>query len=436
MPAEKRDRIRVLQALYLFVSVNGLYREFFVAMPIFDYTAVDSKGRSVDGSIEAPDQQAVIRDLRNIRYTVTNIKERTDILKFAKDFGKYFERVDLYALAIFTRQFAVLFNSGISAVRSLDGLGRQTLNGPLSRAVQAVHEDIRMGYTLAKSMGKHPAVFDHLYIAMVRAGEMSGSMGEIMDRLAFLLEREVKLRSKISAATTYPMVVFGACCLVTFILVNYIFPTFVALFEGIDVQLPLVTRSLMWITKMATDWRVLVGLGVGLVLTIYFATQYIKTPAGKRSFDGMMLNMPLIGPVIQKVALSRFCRTLGTLLASGVPVVHALEIVSRAVGNEVIGDMLLKIQSQLKQGTRLSEPMRENKLFPPMLSQMVAVGEETGNLPELLEKLADFYDVEVEHVLESLTSMLEPLMIFFMGIVVGYVLLAVFMPVYSLIEKF
>lgn len=406
------------------------------AMPVFDYTAVDSRGRSVDGTVEAPDKQAVIRDLRNIRYTVTTIRERRDPTRIIKDLTARFERADLYALAIFTRQFAVLFNSGISTVRSLDGLGRQTLNGPLSRAVREVHDDIRMGYTLAKSMSKHPLVFDQLYIAMVRAGEMSGSMGDIMERLANLLEREVRLRAKVSSATTYPLVVFGACCLVTFVLVNYVFPTFVALFEGIDVQLPAITRSLIWITKMATNPFVVVSTLAVIGLISYFVGQYVRTEKGKRALDGMMLDMPLLGPVIQKVALSRFCRTLGTLIASGVPVVHSLEIVSKAVGNSVIGDILLEVQMGLKQGMRLSEPIKKYKIFPPMLYQMIAVGEETGNLPTLLDKLADFYDLEVEHVLEALTSMLEPIMIFFMGIVVGYVLLAVFLPVYDLVGKF
>lgn len=406
------------------------------AMPIFDYTAVDSRGRSVDGTVEAPDEQSVIRDLRNIRYTVTRIKERRDPTRIFKDMTQRFERADLYSLAIFTRQFAVLFNSGISTVRSLDGLSRQTMNGPLSRAVREVHDDIRMGYTLAKSMSKHPSVFDHLYIAMVRAGEMSGAMGEIMERLATLLEREVRLRAKISSATTYPMVVFGACCLVTFILVNYVFPTFVALFEGIDVQLPAITRSLIWVTKMATNPVVVAVSIVVVIFTVYCIRQYINTEKGRRVYDDMLLKAPLIGPVIHKVALSRFCRTMSTLLSSGVPVIHSLEIVSKAVGNTVIGDVLLEVQMGLKEGMRLSEPLKDNALFPPMLYQMVAVGEETGNLPTLLEKLADFYDMEVEHVLEAMTAMLEPLMIFFMGMVVGYVLLAVFLPVYSLVDKF
>ncbi len=405
-------------------------------MPVFVYEALDVRGRVTKGTVEAPDSQAVVRDLRNIRYTVTSIKEKPDYLKAFKNFFQRFERVNLYALAIFTRQFAVLFNSGISTVRSLDGLSRQTLNGALSRAVREVHDDIRMGYTLAKAMSKHPTVFDSTYLAMVKAGEMSGSMGEIMDRLASLLEREVKLRSKLSAATTYPIVVFVACCLVTFVLVSYVFPTFVSLFEGLDVQLPLITRSLIWITKFLGNPVSVTLLIVGIAVAVYFFKQYARTERGRRHVDKLLLNMYMIGPVIQKVSLSRFCRTLSTLMSSGVPIVHALEIVSRAVGNSVIGDIIMDLQAGLKSGMRLSQPLREHPVFPPMLCQMVAVGEETGSLPSLLEHLADFYDLEVEHVLEALTSMLEPIMIGIMGIVVGYVLLAVFIPVYDLISQF
>lgn len=405
-------------------------------MPIFLYEAKDARGRSVSGSVEAPDANAVVRDLRNIRYTVTAIKEKPDYLKAFKEFFKRFEHVDLYALAIFTRQFAVLFNSGISTVRSLDSLGRQTLNGALSRAVNAVHDDVRMGYTLAKAMGKHPGVFDATYLAMVKAGEMSGAMGEIMERLANLQEREVSLRGKMRAATTYPIVVFVACCIVTAIMVIYVFPTFVGLFQGLSVELPLITRSLMWITNVVGNPIVVAAMAVALVVCIYLFRQYVRTKRGRRHVDSILLNMWLFGPIVKKVALSRFCRTLGTLLSSGIPVVHSLEIVSGTVGNAVVGDIILELEVSLKSGMRLSQPMREYSVFPPMLSQMVAVGEETGGLPSMLDKLADFYDMEVEQVLDSLTSMLEPLMIGFMGLVVGYVLLAVFIPVYDLIAKF
>lgn len=405
-------------------------------MPTFSYEALDSKGRVVTGSVEAPDAQAVIRDLRNIKYTVTNIKEKKDQLQALKLFSQRFQRVSLYSLAIFTRQFAVLFNSGISTVRGLEGLGRQSLNPRLGRAIQAVYEDIRDGYSLARAMSRHPDVFNPIYISMVKAGEMSGAMGEILDRLATLLEREVSLRNKVGSATTYPAVVFGACVLVTFILVNYVFPTFVNLFEGIDVELPLITRSLMWITGTIRNPVIMLPLFGGLATGIYFLGQYFQTPLGRRHRDRTLLNLPIVGTMVKKVALSRFCRTLGTLLGSGVPMIHALEIVGKAAGNDVISDIIDEVQMGLKAGMRLSQPLKEYKIFPPMLSQMVAVGEETGSLPIMLNKLADFYDVEVEHALETVTSMLEPLMILFMGLAVGYVLLAVFIPVYAIVGKF
>ncbi len=405
-------------------------------MPIFTYEALDSRGRVVSGSVEAPDAQSVVRDLRNSRYTVTNIREKKDSWKTFRAIAQRFERVSLYALAIFTRQFAVLFNSGISTVRGLEGLGRQSLNSRLTRVIQSVYDDLRGGYSLAKAMARHPDVFSPVYIAMVKAGEMSGAMGEILDRLATFLERELTLQKKVVAATTYPAVVFVACALVTFILVTYVFPTFVELFEGIDVQLPLITRSLIWITNTARNPLIVLPLVAGTGAGVYMLGQYFRTPLGRRQRDGALLDLPLAGALVKKVALSRFCRTLGTLLGSGVPMVHALEIVGKAAGNEVISDIIQEVQMGLKAGMRLSQPLKEYRIFPPMLSQMVAIGEETGNLPQMLNKLADFYDLEVEHALEGLTAMLEPVMILFMGIGVGYVLLAVFIPVYDLVGQF
>ncbi len=405
-------------------------------MPFFVYEALDSRGRVVSGTVEAPDSQSVVRDLRNSRYTVTNIREKKDSWKTFRALAQRFERVSLYALAIFTRQFAVLFNSGISTVRGLEGLARQSLNTRLTRVIQAVYDDLRGGYSLAKAMARHPDVFSPVYIAMVKAGEMSGAMGEILDRLASFLERELTLQKKVVAATTYPAVVFVACTMVTFILVSYVFPTFVELFEGIDVQLPLITRSLIWITNTARNPLIVLPVFAGVGSGIYMLSQYFKTPLGRRQRDGALLDLPLAGPLVKKVALSSFCRTLGTLLGSGVPMVHALEIVGKAAGNEVISDIIQEVQMGLKAGMRLSQPLREYRIFPPMLAQMVAIGEETGNLPLMLNKLADFYDLEVEHALEGLTAMLEPVMILFMGIGVGYVLLAVFIPVYDLVGQF
>lgn len=405
-------------------------------MPRFAYEALDSRGRVVQGEVDAPDAEAVVRDLRNIHYTVTNITERRDHFAGVKQFMQRFQRSSLYALAVFTRQFSVIFNSGVPTLRGLEGLGRQTLNARLSRAIQSVYKDVREGYSLAKAMSRHPDVFSPIYISMVRAGEMSGAMEDILERLASLLEREVALRKKVQAATTYPALVFLACVGVTFVLINYVFPVFASLFEGLNVQLPWTTRTLIWITETvrhpAFILLSLTSVGVGG----YLAVQYIRTPVGRRHFDRLLLELPLLGPVQKKVALSRFCRTMGTLLASGVPMVHALDIVSRATGNEVVRDIIDEIQMGLKAGMRLSQPLKEYRIFPPMLAQMVSVGEETGNLPPMLNKLAEFYDMEVEHAAEQFTSLLEPLMIAFMGLIVGFILLAVFQPVYALMKEF
>ena len=246
-------------------------------MPTFSYEALDSRGRVVSGSVEAPDAQSVVRDLRNSRYTVTNIREKKDSLRALRMLSQRFERVSLYALAIFTRQFAVLFNSGISTVRGLEGLGRQSLNARLTRAIQAVYDDIRGGYSLAKAMARHPDVFSPVYISMVKAGEMSGAMGEILDRLATFLERELTLQKKVAAATTYPAVVFVACVTVTFILVTYVFPTFIDLFEGIDVRLPWITRSLIWITSTIRNPLVMLPILAAIGAGVYSVLQYFKT---------------------------------------------------------------------------------------------------------------------------------------------------------------
>ncbi|HXE73187.1 MAG TPA: type II secretion system F family protein [Candidatus Nitrosotenuis sp.] len=405
-------------------------------MPRFAYEALDSRGRHISGVVEAPNAEAVIRDLRNVKCTVTNIREAPERFNQVREWFKRLQRSSLYALAIFTRQLAVVLNSGVPAVRGLESLGRQALNPRLAQAVHQVYEDLKQGQSMAKAMSRHPDVFSAVYVSMIKAGEMSGAMGEILERLANLLEREVGLRKKVQAATTYPALVFLACMGVVAFLVNYVFPRFIEMFKGIDVELPLITRSLIMVTDAFRNPMVMGFMLLALGAGVWLMMQYFKTPRGKRQLDQFVLDMPLLGPVMKKVALSRFCRTLGTLLASGVPVVHSLEIVSRASGNEVICDIIDEVQMGLKAGMRLSQPLREYKIFPPMLSQMVAVGEETGNLPVMLNKLADFYDMEVEHTLEAFTAMLEPIMIAFMGVVTGYVLLAVFLPVYGIMNKF
>ena len=406
-------------------------------MPKFIYEAIDPKGKAVTGEVDASTKDIVFQDLKAQRYTVKIIKEKgVDATGFAKDFGKRFSSVSLYVLAIFTRQFAVLFNAGLSMTRSLDALTAQTLSPKLTETLEFIAKDIKSGFSLSRALAKHPEVFSPVYISLVKAGEMAGALGDVLDRLANLLERDNALRKKVSSALTYPMFVMAIAAVIVLGIVMYIFPQFITMFEGLNVELPLPTRLLIAIVKFAMDP---VFIGVALLGTTFLwllLSQYIKTPRGKRTKDFLLIEIPIVGPINKKTIVSRFCRTLSTLVSSGVPIVHSLEIVSRAVGNEIVSGVLDDVKSGLKAGLRLSQPLIESKLFPPIVGNMVAVGEETGNLPILMEKLANYYDMEVEYALASFASVIEPFMIFGLGGVIAFVLLAVFMPIYSLVNNF
>ncbi len=405
-------------------------------MPKFAYEALDARGRVVSGTVDAPDLETVIEDLKTSRYTVTNIKQQSDLLSFIRETTRKLQHVSLYALAVFTRQFAVLFNAGLPITRSLDALSKQTMSRKLGHAVMIVCHDIKSGFSLSKAMSKHPDVFSPVYISLVKAGEMAGALGDVLDRLAGLMEKENMLRSRVASSMVYPIFVFVFALIVTIGLVFYIFPKFIEMFRGIDVAMPLPTQILIIITESVLNPAVFFPIVIGTVVFMVLASQYMRTPLGKRQKDRILLELPLIGAINKKVILSRFCRTLGTLISSGVPIVHSLEIVSRAAGNEIMSGIIDEIKSSLKAGTRLSQPIKENHLFPPIVAHMVAVGEETGNLPTLLEKLANYYDLEVEYALTSFASMIEPIMIFVLGGMVGFVLIAVFLPIYSLVSKF
>ena len=390
----------------------------------------------IQGVVEAPNVEAVIEDLRNIKYTVTNVKEQADLFAFVRTLRTRFMRVNMWSMVVFTRQFATLFNSGVPLIRGLEGLSKQTLNKRLSMALADVYTDVKNGMSMAKAFSKHPDVFSPVYISLVRAGEMAGALGEILDRTASFLERDFSLRNRVKSATTYPMFIFAVSIIVTAVLVLYVFPIFTEMLEGLQIPLPWPTRFLIWITDTMRAPVVWVGGTIGLIVGGVGLTRFLRTHAGKKQFDRLLIDLPLIGSINKKVIISRFCRTLATLLASGVPMMHGLEIVSKVAGNEVVSEILDEIKRGVKAGMRLSQPLREYTMFPPLVAHMVAVGEETGNLPEILQKLANFYDGEVEASLDTFASLIEPLMIGVMGSMVGFVLISVFWPVVMIVEKF
>ncbi len=404
-------------------------------MPVFVYEARDATGQLRRDTIEAPNVRAATQKLQESRYTVINIKEKavggsqTDVMAWYQKLRKVNEQ----ALTVFSRQFATMINAGLAMVRCLDILSEQTEDKKLQQTLIQVRRDVEGGSTLSNALGKHPNIFSTLYISMVKAGEMGGVLDEVLERLANFMEKDFSLKKKVKSALTYPLVILVMALGIVFFLVTYILPTFVSLFEGMNLTLPLPTKILMIITKGAKNpWIVFPTLGL-VILGGFALNRYIQTPFGRKQYDLLRLNIPVFGLLNKKVSISRFCRTLGTLLSSGVPIMQALEIVGKASGNEIIALTVSKIRESIREGESIASPLGASGMFPPMVTQMVAVGEETGNLDAMLSKISDFYDTEVEYMLASLTSMLEPIMIVGMGGIVGFIVISVFLPLYQLI---
>jgi len=407
-------------------------------MATFIYRAKSADGRLIEETIDAENERLVRNVLRERKLTIISIEKksvaglRSDIFSTLKKWKKVKEQ----ALTIFSRQFATMINAGLAIVRCLDILAEQTEDAKLQETLILVRKDVEGGQSLSGALGKYPDVFSTLYVSMIKAGELGGVLDEVLERLAGFLESDFTLKKKVKAAMTYPVVIMVMAILIVAFLVTFILPTFVDLFEGMNLKLPLPTRVLIGVTKGSKNPVALVGTFIFVVTAWYLFKKYVKTPSGKRNFDQFKLAMPVMGLLNKKVAISRFCRTLGTLLSSGVPIMQALEIVGKASGNEVIADTVSKVRDSIREGESIAGPLADSGMFPPMVTQMVAVGEETGNLDAMLSKIADFYDTEVEYLLSSLTSLLEPIMILGMGGIVGFIVIAVFLPLYQLIGKF
>jgi type IV pilus assembly protein PilC len=408
-------------------------------MPSFAYQAKDASGKSVNGVIEAENERVLRAKLREMNYYVTGITQKqtaglnADVgTMFGGILGK-FKGVSEQALVVFARQFATMINAGLAMVRCLDVLGIQTEDAQLKPVIVQVRREVEGGSTLANALAKFPKVFSPLFVNMVRAGELGGILDEVLNRLAGFLEKDFNLKKKVKAAMTYPMVILVMAIAIVIFLVTFILPTFVSLFEGMQMKLPLPTKILISFTNGARNPVALVITAAVLVGGFILFRRWTSTQAGRYQFDKFKLKLPVFGMLIRKVAISRFCRTLGALLQSGVPIMQALEIVGKASGNEVIAETVNKVRESVREGESIAVPLNLSGLFPPLVTQMVAVGEETGNLDGMLQKIADFYDVEVEYMLASLTSLLEPLLILAMGFVVGFIVISVFLPLYQII---
>ena len=399
----------------------------------FAYKVRDQAGKLVEGQLEAEDANLVVGKLRQMGYTPIAVEAKHDNkLKTDIKIPGLSGRVKMKDVAVFSRQFATMINSGLSLIRSLAILADQTENEELARVIGEVRLDVEKGVSLSAAIAKHPKVFSRLYIAMVRSGEIGGVLDAVLMRLADTIEKQVELRRKIRSAMTYPIVALSICVLIATAMLLFIVPQFKAIYADLGGQLPLPTRILISASDMLKKWFpvfiVLGGVGV------YVFRRWIKTENGRMIWDRFKLRMPVFGLLTRKTALARFSRTLAALTRSGVGILEALDIVSETAGNEVVSVALRETQSAVKRGDTLARPLEQHEVFPPMVTQMISVGEETGALDEMLDKIADFYDAEVTATVDALTSLIEPLMIVVMGGMVGGMVISLYLPMFNIIK--
>ncbi len=424
-------------------------------MPTFSYVARTQSGEMHEGQTEAEDERVLRQRLQAQGYTPTKVNQlkggrakpaekaganknvsAVGVEKKKKTFS--FGKVKTKDLAIFCRQFATMMNAGVSLIRCLTVLEQQTMSYKLKEVIRDLQANVEAGDSLSNSLLRHPKVFTNLFIGLVRAGEVGGVLDETLERLAGFMERDQELRRKIKSSMSYPTMVMIVAVGIVLFLVTFILPKFIQLFTDLGVEdFPAPTAFLISVSHFATDWLIK-RFYVTMPILIGFVALFKKwksTKSGKRIYDWTRLKMPVFGQLAHKIAIGRFARTLSTLLGSGVPVLSALETTAGTVDNEIICSAIMNARTAIREGEEIAKPLAESGQFPPMVVQMVSIGEETGALDNMLNKVADFYESEVEAMLETLTSALEPLLIVFLGIVVGFIVIAMFLPLVKIIES-
>ena len=400
-------------------------------MATFTYKARDRRGGVLQDQIEAEDTRAVASTLRQQGLLVIDIKEQG---VGQKDILEPFKKVKLDEVVIFTRQFATMINAGLPIVRSLYILGEQTTNKKLTDTVVQVRKDVEAGLALSEALAKHPKVFNRLYVEMVRAGEIGGILDEVLLRIASQLEKDQELRRKVKSAMTYPTVVLILAIVAAAFMLVFIVPIFAKMFEDLGGTLPLPTRIAMGLSSLLTG-PLGILVAAAFIGGIVFFLRWKETEQGRKVWGRVILKLPAkIGEVVQKVALARFARTLGTLSAAGVPILQALEITATSSGNWVIEQALLKSRDSIREGIPIYRPLESEPVFPPMVTRMIAVGEETGDIDGMLSKIAEFYESEVDATVKALTSIIEPLMIVVVGGIVGGIIVAMYLPMFKIFD--
>ena len=405
-------------------------------MSTFAFRAVDVAGIPSRGEVDADSKTVVAEQLRERGLIVLDVSEKKEAFRVESLFDR-FRRVGMRDLAVFTRQFATLISSGMPMLRALHTLEDQTDNEMLQDAVGEVRLDVEAGSSLAQAMDRHPRVFDTLYRSLVRSGEASGQLESALDRIAFQLEKLDALRRQIRSATTYPAFVFCFSCVILIAVVAFIIPVFVGVFKdiatstpGASAQLPAITRFTVGISNAVTGAWFILFPGIAVLIIAFF--QFKKTDKGRAIWDRVKLRLPAhIGDIVQKVAIARWSRTLSGSVAAGVPLLQAIKVTGETSGNVMVEEAMDEVYDSIKQGGTIAGPIQRSPVFPSMVGHMVAVGEETGQLDQMLTKIADFYEAEVDAKVKALTALIEPLMIVFVGGIVGFIVISMYMPMIS-----
>ena len=399
-------------------------------MPQFVWRGRTRAGGVQEGVLLADSRDAAVATLRRQAIQVTNIRQKGREIPFLPRLP---QRVSSKRLAVFTRQFSVMLDAGLPLVQCLEILAEQEDSKVFASIIDKVRGDVEAGASLAEAMRKHPKAFDELYCSMIAAGEAGGILDVILQRLSTYIEKVVRLKNQIRSALIYPSIVITVAVGVVWVILRFVIPTFEQLFAGVGGEMPFITRAVVAASKIVGDYSLLLILLV--ILAAVAINRYHKTHRGRRVIDGLLLKMPVVGILLRKVAVARFCQTLATLTSSGVPILDGLEITARTSGNAILEDAIMAVRKSVEEGKTLSEPLAETKVFPPMVVQMIHVGEQTGALDQMLAKIAEFYEEEVDTAVAGLTKMIEPILIVFLGIVIGTIVTAMYLPLYSFLTN-
>ncbi len=393
-------------------------------MTAFSYTARTAQGDLKFATIQAANKDEAVAQLKKLKLTVVKLEEA------AKSASSTRGSVSMRDIVIFTRQFSTMINSGLPLVQALDILSKQSESKVLQNVTRQVVFDVESGYTVADALAKHPNAFTELYVNMVAAGEAGGILDTILMRLATFLEKNDALVRKVKGAMIYPVVISAVAGSAILILLIFVIPTFEAMFASVGMALPLPTRIVIWMSKFVQSyWWLLLA---GAFLAVHLLKKYYATSKGQLVIDRLLLTLPVLGDVLRKSAVSRFTRTLGTLISSGVSILEGLEITAKTAGNRVVSDAILASRASIAGGDTIAGPLAKSRVFPPMVLSMISVGEQTGGLDEMLTKIADFYDEEVDAAVGGLLALLEPIMIVFLGVVVGGMVVAMYLPIFDM----